>query len=68
MRAIDSKGVATMTVITISREFGGEAARIAHDVAQTLNYHFVDRKLIGAIIGRYEYGEFDLEYTRLPTF
>ena len=57
-----------MTVITISREFGSDGDRIAHDVAQALDYHFVDRKLIGTIIGQYGYVEFDREYTTLPTF
>ncbi len=57
-----------MTVITISREFGSDGDRIAQDVAQALDYHFVDRKLIGAIIGQYGYVEFDREYTTLPTF
>jgi hypothetical protein len=57
-----------MTVITISREFGSEGERIAQDVAQALDYHFVDRKLIGMIIGQYGYVEFDREYARLPTF
>lgn len=57
-----------MTVITISREFGSEGDRIAHDVAQALDYHFVDRKFIGAVIGQYGYVEFDREYATLPTF
>jgi cytidylate kinase len=57
-----------MTVITISREFGSEGDRIARQVAQTLDHHFVDQKLIGMILGQYGYVEFDKEYANLPTF
>lgn len=57
-----------MSVITISREFGSEGDTIAHEVARTLGYHFVDRKLIGTILGQYGYVEFDKEYASLPTF
>ena len=57
-----------MSVITISREFGSEGDYIAQKVAQTLNYHFVDQKFIGIILGQYGYVEFDKEYATLPTF
>lgn len=57
-----------MSVITISREFGSEGDTIAHEVAHTLGYHFVDRKLIGTILGQFGYVEFDKEYANLPTF
>lgn len=57
-----------MSVITISREFGSEGDRIAHQVAQSLDYHFVDQKFIGIILGQYGYVEFDKEYAALPTF
>ena len=57
-----------MSVITISREFGSEGDIIAHQVAQTLGYHFVDQKFIGIILGQYGYVEFDKEYATLPTF
>ena len=57
-----------MSVITISRELGSEGDTIAHKVAQTLNYHFVDQKFIGIILGQYGYVEFDKEYATLPTF
>jgi len=62
------KGVAKMSVITISREFGSEGDTIAHKVAQSLNYHFVDQKFVGTILGQYGYVEFDKEYATLPTF
>jgi cytidylate kinase len=62
------KGVATMSVITISREFGSEGDSIAQKVAQTLDYHFVDQKFIGIILSQYGYVEFDKEYATLPTF
>jgi cytidylate kinase len=57
-----------MSVITISREFGSEGDYIAQQVAQTLNYHYVDQKFIGIILGQYGYVEFDKEYATLPTF
>jgi len=57
-----------MSVITISREFGSEGDYIAQQVAQTLDYHFVDQKFIGIILGQYGYVEFDKEYATLPTF
>lgn len=57
-----------MSVITISREFGSEGERIAHEVAQTLGFHFVDQKLIGTLLGQYGYVEFSKEYAVLPTF
>lgn len=57
-----------MCVITISREFGSEGDRIANQVSDALNHHFVDRKLIGKILGQYGYVEFDKEYASLPTF
>jgi cytidylate kinase len=57
-----------MSVITISREFGSEGDFIAQQAAQSLGYHFVDRKFIGTILGQYGYVEFDKEYANLPTF
>jgi len=57
-----------MSVITISREFGSEGDMIAQKVAQILDYHFVDQKFIGIILGQYGYVEFDKEYATLPTF
>ena len=57
-----------MSVITISREFGSEGDRIAHQVAHALNHHLVDQKFIGVILGQYGYVEFDKEYASLPTF
>jgi cytidylate kinase len=57
-----------MSVITISREFGSEGDAVARQVAQTLDFHFVDREFIGIILGQYGYVEFDKEYATLPTF
>jgi cytidylate kinase len=57
-----------MSVITISREFGSEGDYIAQQVAQTLNYHYVDQKFISIILGQYGFVEFDKEYATLPTF
>jgi cytidylate kinase len=58
----------TMSVITISREFGSEGESIAQNVAQSLDHHFVDQKFIGVILGQYGYVEFDKELANLPTF
>lgn len=57
-----------MSVITISREFGSEGDYIAQQIAQILNYHYVDQKIIGTILGQYGFVEFDKEYATLPTF
>lgn len=57
-----------MSVITISREFGSGGNTIAHEVAQRLAHHFVDKKFIGHILGQYGYVEFDKEYESLPGF
>lgn len=57
-----------MSVITISRDYGSEGDTIAQKVAETLGYHFVDLKFIGAILGQYGYVEFDEEYKNLPSF
>ena len=57
-----------MSVITISREFGSEGDRIAHQAAEALGYPLVDQKFIGTILGQYGYVEFDKEYANLPTF
>lgn len=57
-----------MSVMTISREFGSGGDVIARQVAQALNYHFVDQKFIGTILGQYGYVEFDTEFATLPTF
>jgi cytidylate kinase len=57
-----------MSVITISREFGSEGDVIAHKVAQSLGYHFVDQQFVGHILGEYGYVEFDEQYQNLPTF
>ena len=57
-----------MSVITISREFGSEGDTIAHQVAQSLGYHFVDQEFIGTILSQYGLVEFDKEYATLPTF
>lgn len=51
-----------MSVVTISREFGSEGDSLAHKVAQSLGYHFIDKKFIGHILGQYGFVEFDKEY------
>ena len=57
-----------MSVITISREFGSEGDTIAQKAAQDLDFHFVDKKFIGHILGEYGFVEFDKEYDTLPGF
>lgn len=57
-----------MAVVTVSRQFGSEGDRIASQVAQTLNYHLVDKSFAGAVLSQYGIVEFDKEYEALPTF
>ena len=57
-----------MTVITISRELGSEGDAIARQVAQALDYYFVDKSFIGNVLNQYGLVEFEKEYDSLPTF
>jgi cytidylate kinase len=65
---IDKKGVETMTVITISREFGSQGEYVAERIAQGLGYHFVDKEFIGKVLNQYGVVEFDREYETITTF
>ncbi len=51
-----------MSVITISRETGSEGSYIAEKVAQTLGYHYVDKKVMEDVLLQYGFVEFDREY------
>jgi cytidylate kinase len=42
-----------MTVITISREIGSGGGDIAKQVADSLDYHFVDKKMIERVLMEY---------------
>jgi len=55
-------------VITISRELGSEGENIAEKVAETLGYHFVDKKFIGDMLSEFGFVEFDREYETSPGF
>ncbi|MCG3208086.1 MAG: Cytidylate kinase [Anaerolineae bacterium] len=57
-----------MAVVTISREFGSAGSFIARQVAQTLGYHFVDKKTIEQVLVQYGYVEFRQEYDSVPGF
>jgi cytidylate kinase len=57
-----------MSVITISRESGSAGSYIAERVAQTLDYHFVDKKTIEQILIQYGFVEFKKEYDSVPGF
>lgn len=57
-----------MTVLTISRESGSEGRHIAQSVAQTLGYHFVDKRTIESILIQYGFAEFYKEYEATPSF
>jgi cytidylate kinase len=65
---IKVKGVKTMSVITISRDFGSEGDYIAEKVAQILGYHFVDKEFFSKVLSQYGLIEFDEEYDVLPGF
>ena len=56
-----------MTVLTISREYGSEGRRIAQSVAQTLGYHFVDKRTIESVLIQYGFAEFYKEYEATPS-
>jgi cytidylate kinase len=57
-----------MAVLTISRKIGSDGDTIARTAAERLGYDFVDKELIGAVLGEYGLVEFDREYDHLPTF
>ncbi len=57
-----------MTTITISRDFGSEGDNVARRVAEDLGYHFVDKEIIGDLLGNYGFVEFDKEYDSLMGF
>jgi len=67
-RTIKEKGVETMSVITISRDFGSEGDYVAEKVAQILGYHFVDKEFFSKVLSEYGLIEFDAEYDVLPGF
>lgn len=57
-----------MITVTISRDFGSEGDNIARRIAQDLGYHFVDKEIIGNLLGSYGFVEFDKEYDSLMGF
>jgi CMP/dCMP kinase len=57
-----------MTTVTISRDFGSEGDILARKIADNLGYHFVDKEIIGHLLGSYGFVEFDKEYDSLPGF
>lgn len=57
-----------MAVITISRELGSAGSYIAERVAQTLGYHFVDKRTIEAVLTQYGFVEFEREYDSVTGF
>jgi cytidylate kinase len=57
-----------MTTVTISRDFGSEGDKLARRIAQDMGYHFVDKEIIGHLLGSYGFVEFDKEYDSLLGF
>ena len=57
-----------MSVITISRELGSDGSYIAEKVAQTLGYHFADKKTMEDVLTQYGFVEFDKEYDAARSF
>jgi cytidylate kinase len=57
-----------MTVITISREIGSGGGDIAKQVADSLDYHFVDKKMIERVLMEYGFAQFPEEYEITPGF
>ena len=57
-----------MSVLTISRELGSEGSSIAEKTAQTLGYHFMNKKSIGMVMSQYGITEFNQEYESASSF
>ncbi len=56
-----------MAVITISREFGSAGTEIGKNVAESLNYRFVDKRIVGKVLEEYGLIKFDEVYDEAPT-
>ncbi len=50
-----------MSTITISRQFGSLGTEIAREVAEKLNYDYVDKEKIGKIVAHYGFGLLEVE-------
>jgi cytidylate kinase len=57
-----------MGVITISREFGSVSDDFGAQVARCLDYHFVDKEFVVALLSQYGMIGFDVEYETRPGF
>lgn len=57
-----------MSVITISREAGSGGTAIAKAVAETLGYRFVDKQILGELLGKYGLVSFNKVYDNAPAF
>ena len=57
-----------MGVITISRDFGSVSDDFGAQVARGLDYHFVDKEFVVALLSQYGMIEFDVEYEARPGF
>jgi cytidylate kinase len=64
----DGTGGETMSVITISREFGSVGDDFGEGIAQALGYHCLCKDEIAALLGQYGMVEFDREYEIQPVF
>ncbi|HUX42502.1 MAG TPA: cytidylate kinase-like family protein [Rectinemataceae bacterium] len=51
-----------MALVTISREYGSAGSATARKVAELLDYHFVDKAVIGKILAGYGLIDFESEY------
>ena len=57
-----------MSVVTISREMGSQGRYIAERTAQTLGFHFVDKRTIEEILSQYGFADFRQEYDVAASF
>lgn len=57
-----------MPVITVSREMGSQGRYIAERAAQSLGFHFVDKRTIEEILRQYGFGDFRQEYDSASSF
>lgn len=57
-----------MSVVTVSREMGSQGRYIAERAAQSLGFHFVDKRTIAEILSQYGFGDFRQEYDTAASF
>lgn len=57
-----------MATITISREYGSEGRKVGEEVAKSLGYEFIDKRVIEGVFRQYGLTKFGDLYTSAPSF